>query len=617
MYNQIATLPRRIKILLMLALDTVLIPFALWSAIALRLGTPQFPVSQLWWILMVLPVLTIPAMIKLGLYRAVIRYFDEKIIFTVIIGVTFSVLVLTLLVVMAQVQGIPRSSIIIYWVISVLYITLSRYLARGIIRQFERRDRRRQKVAIYGAGRAGLQTALSLITSPEYQPVLFFDDSKEVQGTSIAGIRVHKPENAIALMAQHECYQLLLAIPSASRAQKNKIIQEFQDKGIQLKIIPGLNAIVDGRLKIEEIREVGVEDLLGRDPVPADEALVAKVTSDKVVMITGGGGSIGSEICRQVALRHPRLLVIFEISEFSLYKIVKELNLSHPQLTVIPILGDVTDNMKVRNAMSDNKVDVLFHAAAYKHVPLVEQNIVAGAKNNIFGTLSVLEAAKQSKVKHFILISTDKAVRPTNVMGATKRVAEQCVQMYARNGNGTIYSMVRFGNVLGSSGSVVPLFKEQIRAGGPVTVTHPEITRYFMTIPEACELVLQSAAMAKGGDLFVLDMGEPVKILEMAKKMIQLSGFTVRDTEYSDGDIAIEFIGLRPGEKLYEELLLGENVTITEHQRIRRAEEDSLSDEKLSQFIDALKMACHNYDKSTVVNQLKLLLPEFNYLGHE
>ena len=613
MYNQIATLPRKVKILMMLLADVILIPLAFWSAIALRLGTVYFPLNQIWWIFIVLPIFTVPVFIKLGLYRAVIRYFDEKILFTVVLGVLFSVFLITAIIVMTQTTGVPRSSLVIYGVISVSYITLSRYLARGIIRQFERKDRRRQKVAIYGAGRAGLQTALSMMTSPEYQPVLFFDDNKELQGTSIAGIRVYKPERAIELMAEHDCFQLLFAIPSASLNQRKKIIQQFQQPGIQLKIIPGMNAIVDGKFKIEDIREVGVEDLLGRDPVLPNEELIAKMTADKVILVTGGGGSIGSEICRQVLARHPRQLIVFEANEFSLYKIEKELHDLNPKIEIIPVLGDVLNTSLLKNLIQKYHVQTVFHAAAYKHVPLVEKNLIAGVMNNIFGTHSVLNAVVEGSVKNFILISTDKAVRPTNVMGATKRVAEMCVQMFARKYPQTIFSMVRFGNVLGSSGSVVPLFKEQIRSGGPVTVTHPEITRYFMTIPEACELVLQSAAMAKGGDLFVLDMGEPVKIVDMAKKMIQLSGFSVRDSDQPEGDIAIEFIGLRPGEKLYEELLIGDNVSATEHARIKRAQENCLDENTLTEYLSELRKGCDDKNSESVLSALKKTVSEFKH----
>lgn len=613
MYLKLASLPRKIKIIIVLLADILLIPLALWSAIALRIGTTDFSVEKFWWIFFALPFVTIPIFLKLGLYRAVIRFFDEKIIFTVILGMTTSVFILSLLLMLTNIISIPRSSIIIYWLISVTYLTLSRYLARGLMRQFERQSRKRQRVAIYGAGRAGIQTASSMMSSNEYQPVMFFDDSSELQGTSIAGLRVYKPEQASELMSQYDCHQILFAIPSATKSQRKKIIESFEQKGIQLKIIPGLNAIVDGKIKIEDIREVGIEDLLGRDPVPPDNQLISNIILDKVILVTGGGGSIGSEICRQVCQRQPSKLIIYEQNEYALYKIEKELSNLSNNTKIVTVLGDVQDTHKLAHLIENHQVDSVFHAAAYKHVPLVEENIVSGVLNNVFGTLSVLKSIENSNVKNFVLISTDKAVRPTNVMGATKRIAEMCVQMYSDKMPRTKFSMVRFGNVLGSSGSVVPLFKEQIKAGGPITVTHPEITRYFMTIPEACELVLQAAAMAHGGDLFVLDMGEPIKIVDLAKNIIKLSGYTVRDEENPEGDIAIEFVGLRPGEKLYEELLIGNNVSHTEHPRIKRAQEDSLESENLCQHLNELKSQCAIHNSEAALQKIKDIVKEFNH----
>lgn len=606
MYLKIASLPRKFKILIILLSDLVLIPMALWSAIALRLGTTELQLGNVNWIFVVLPVVTIPIFVKIGLYRAVIRYFDEKILYTVILGVTLSVFLMTMVLVMTQTLVIPRSSIVIYWVFCVTYMTLSRYLARGLIRQMERRSNgRRQKVAIYGAGRAGLQTALSMFSSNEYNPVLFFDDSPELQGTSMAGIRVYNPEKAIELMHANECYQLLFAIPSVSIQKRQQIIKRFEQKGLQLKIIPGLNAIVDGKVKIENIREVGVEDLLGRDPVPADEKLIESSVTLKTFLITGAGGSIGSELCRQILRRKPKTLVLFEQSEIALYSIAKEFKSFANTTEIIAILGNVLRTDDVKNVVETYRVDTVFHAAAYKHVPLVESNIISGIYNNVFGTLSLLKAIQNTAVTKFMLISTDKAVRPTNIMGASKRIAEMLVHSYSvSTGSQTIYSMVRFGNVLGSSGSVIPLFKEQIKLGGPVTVTHPEITRYFMTIPEAAELVLQASAMATGGDLFVLDMGEPVKIIELAANMIRLSGFTIRSAENPDGDVDIKFVGLRPGEKLYEELLISNASSKTQHPRIMKATEQGLEKAQLINLTEQLKISC---DSNNVILTKQLI----------
>jgi FlaA1/EpsC-like NDP-sugar epimerase len=393
-------------------------------------------------------------------------------------------------------------------------------------------------------------------------------------------------------------------LPSAGIKKRQIIIKQFEQKEIQLKIIPGMNAIVDGKVKIDSIREVGVEDLLGRDAVPADEKLIATSVTNKVVMVTGAGGSIGSELCRQILRRKPKTLIILDQSEFSLYSIEREFKSNTYSVEIISILCDVLRADEVKTVINKYQVDSIYHAAAYKHVPLVESNIISGINNNVFGTLSVLKAMQDTSVKKFILISTDKAVRPTNIMGATKRIAEMLVQSYAEKSQGTVYSMVRFGNVLGSSGSVIPLFKEQIKAGGPITVTHPDITRYFMTIPEAAELVLQAGAMATGRELFVLDMGEPVKITELAKNMIRLSGFSVRDHDNVDGDIEIKFVGLRPGEKLYEELLIANISSRTEHPRIMKATEEGLETNELIGLIEQMKMCC---DQSNDVRAKELI----------
>ncbi|WII71811.1 nucleoside-diphosphate sugar epimerase/dehydratase [Bdellovibrio sp. 22V] len=596
----------------MLFCDVLLLPLALYSAIALRFGTFYPEVSSYYWLFIVLPFLTVPIFIRVGLYRAVIRYMDDKIIATVFYGVTLSVFMLTAAVVMGRVEGIPRSSIVIYWIIAIAYIASSRFMARGVLRTLESRSDRRQKVAIYGAGRSGLQTALALLSSPEFVPVAFFDDNKELQGTNVAGIRVYDPKDALQVMAERECHQLLIAMPSATRSRRREVIQKFEGKDIVLKTLPGMGELVDGRVRIEDIREVGVEDLLGRDPVPPYQDLIASCILNKMVLVTGAGGSIGAELCRQIAQNSPEALILFERSEYALYKIEQDLKRHHPCLKVYPILGDVLNREHVLNVIRTYKIGTVYHAAAYKHVPLVEANVIAGLKNNVFGTWSCVSASIEAGVENFVLISTDKAVRPTNVMGATKRLAELVLQAISTAGSGkTRVTMVRFGNVLGSSGSVVPLFREQIRAGGPVTVTHPDVTRYFMTIPEAAQLVLQAGAMGTGGDVFVLDMGEPVKIVDLAKKMIELSGLEVRDPKTGSGDISIEFVGLRPGEKLYEELLIGENVERTHHPRIRRAVENMIEEHILFPKLEELKRSCEVGDSVHVRNILRDLVKEY------
>ncbi|MEK6627606.1 MAG: nucleoside-diphosphate sugar epimerase/dehydratase [Bdellovibrionota bacterium] len=611
MHSYLAKMPRRYKILIMLISDVVLLPLALWSAIALRYGTFQPIVSGYWWLFLVIPFVTVPIFLKLGLYRAVIRYVDEQIIKTVLYGVTLSSLIIIAIVAMTQIQGLPRSSLIIYWVIASSYIASSRYLARGILRTLERKERRKQKVAIYGAGRAGLQTALALLSGPEYKPVLFFDDQSELHGSTIAGIRVYDPKNAENIMDRHSCNQLLLALPSVTRAKRKEIIQRFERKNIQLKTIPGMGELVTGRVKVEDIREVGIEDLLGRDPVPPFEDLISKCIYNKVVMVTGAGGSIGSELCRQILKHNPKKIILFERTEFSLYKLEQELLQVYNREKITPILGDVLNQQQLENIISNHGVETIYHAAAYKHVPLVEGNVISGVINNVFGTLSVAKAAMSLKVQTFVLISSDKAVRPTNVMGATKRLAELVLQALADTKPFTRFCMVRFGNVLGSSGSVVPLFKEQIKNGGPVTVTHPEVTRYFMTIPEASQLVLQAGAMGDGGEVFVLDMGEAIKIVDLARNMIELSGFEVKDKDSDQGDIAINFVGLRPGEKLYEELLIGSKVGKTAHPRIMNADEEFIELKKLMGFMEKLKFNCDNYLDSAAVENLKEIISEY------
>jgi FlaA1/EpsC-like NDP-sugar epimerase len=491
-------------------------------------------------------------------------------------------------------------------------------LARGILLSLENKTDRREPVAIYGAGRAGLQTALALMSSPEFRPVAFFDDNADQKGTNVAGIRVFSPDDASQVMLEKDCRQLLIAMPSVTRSRKREIIQRFENHNFVLKTLPGMGELVDGKVRVEDIREVGVEDLLGRDPVPPVENLIKACIRDKVVLVTGAGGSIGSELCRQIAANLPKKLLLYERNEYSLYKIEQELhrhNKNRWNFEIIPILGDINNQQHLEHLFEEFSVETIYHAAAYKHVPLVESNVIAGIVNNVFGTLSAAKAAINKNVETFVLISTDKAVRPPNVMGASKRLAELILQGLSQVDNKsaqkTRFCMVRFGNVLGSSGSVVPLFKEQIRQGGPLTVTHPDVTRYFMTIPEAAQLVLQASAMGKGGDVFLLDMGEPIKIVDLAKKMIELSGLSVRDAITGDGDIGIEFTGLRPGEKLFEELLIGENVSGTSHPRIMTATESSIEYSELMNSLDHMRAACDDGNKGEVLRILGSVVREY------
>lgn len=613
----LSNMPRKYKIILMILSDVVLLPVALWSAIALRYGTFAPEVGSYLWLFFVLPIVSVPLLARFGLYRAVIRYVDEKIIRTVIYGVTLSVLVLIAISVMARVQGLPRSSIVIYWVVSSSYIAASRYLARGVILTLQRKERRKVQVAIYGAGEAGIQTARALMAGPEYRPVLFFDDNPDLHGVVVANIRVYSPKNAVEIMDQFSCTQLLLALPSVARARRQEIIRQFEGQNIQLKTIPGMGELITGAVRVEDIREVGIEDLLGREPVPPFEKLIESCIKNKSVLVTGAGGSIGSELCRQIAFSRPKLLVLFERSEILLYQLDQELKTLFPALKTISILGDVQDQDRLVSILDLHRIETIYHAAAYKHVPLVEGNIISGVMNNVFGTLSAARAAIKSEVDTFVLISTDKAVRPTNVMGATKRLAELILQAFAADQIRTRFCMVRFGNVLGSSGSVIPLFKEQIRTGGPVTVTHPDVTRFFMTIPEASQLVIQAGALGKSGEVFVLDMGESIKISDLARKMIELSGFAVRDEATGKGDIAITYVGLRPGEKLFEELLIGGAVSSTEHPRIMKANEEHIELSMLVKYLDQMFENCKKGDELKVIQNLKDVVKEYKPVSQE
>lgn len=612
MFKNIVLLPRKFKILIMLVCDIILLPTAFWTAIALRLGTLSPDVSHYQILFPLLVVTTVPIFIKLGLYRAVIRYLDDKIIYTILTGVSLSVLILTASVTMGRFDFVPRSAILMYWFMAATYITVSRYLARGLMRSFETKDDKRVKVAIYGAGRAGLQTALGLLSSKEFLPIAFFEDNTQLHKTMVAGIKVYDSEEAVKVIEQQGIKEVLLAVPSATRTRRKEIIQKFEGLGVNLKTIPSFQELISGNVRIEDIRFVGIEDLLGRDTVPPNEGLIKSCILEKNVLVTGAGGSIGSELCRQIAKQNPKLLVLFEINEFALYKMHQELSRLFPFLKIKLVLGNVLDKNQCLNVVKTYSIHTIYHAAAYKHVPLVEENVSTGVYNNVFGTLNMVESAVECEVNNFVLISTDKAVRPTNVMGASKRLAELVVQMHANNAKiKSKLSMVRFGNVLGSSGSVVPLFKEQIKNGGPVTVTHPEVTRYFMTIPEAAQLVMQAGAMTTQGDVFVLDMGEPVKILDLASKMIKFSGFEVFDKATGKGDIAIDFVGLRPGEKLYEELLIGNNTFSTDHSRILRAQEKFYEYDFLNDKIQRLEQFCLTRDDRAVITLIKELVPEY------
>ena len=625
----LVSLPRRHKRLLQLLADIILVWVALWLSFAVRLGEIDAakPFSGHGWLFIAAPLIALPIFIRLGMYRAVMRYVGSDALITIAKAVSLAALVLALAVYWYRgpTAVVPRSMVFNYWWLSLLLLG---GLRLGM-RQFFIGDwlepvaRQRDavagtsRVAIYGAGTAGNQLVAALRLGRAMRAVAFVDDDAGVANRVIAGLRVYTPKHIQQMIDETGADEILLAIPSISRARRREIFDALEPYALHVRSVPGFTDLASGRVKVEDIQEVDIADLLGRDAVPPRQDLFERCIKNQVVLVTGAGGSIGSELCRQIMLNQPTTLLLFEHSEFNLYSIHNELEARIKReslpLRLVPILGSIRNAGKLFDVMQIWKVDTVYHTAAYKHVPMVEHNIAEGVLNNLLGTLNTAEAAIRAGVSNFVLISTDKAVRPTNVMGSTKRLAEMLLQALSREAapvlfeddkalrqlNKTRFTMVRFGNVLGSSGSVIPLFYEQIRKGGPVTVTHPNITRYFMTIPEAAQLVIQAGAMGEGGDVFVLDMGEPVKIAELAEKMIHLSGLSVRSAKNSQGDISIEFTGLRPGEKLYEELLIGDNVSPTEHPMIMRASEEHLSWEAFKMvLVDLLAaVARDDYDR--------------------
>lgn len=593
------SLPRRGKQFIIFGFDTVLVSLAYFLAIGLINNDFIEIFNELSFIhYAATTVCSIFLLLVLGFYQAVTRFISFKILVTVATGSILSGFAFYVLGQAFKVSYVQFSVSVIFAMILCICLGGLRLAVRSYFSvQF---NTQKKRVIIYGAGSAGRQLATSLINGNEYYPVAFIDDDDALSGVVIQGIRVYTSGVFKTVVESYNAEKVLLALPSISRTQRKLIISRVEKTGVAVQTIPGMADIVAGKMKIDEFQDVEIEDLLGRDPVPPVEELLQKNITNKAIMVTGAGGSIGSELCRQIIKLEPRLLILFDVSEFALYQIDKELNemlkTSNLDICIKPILGTVLDSKKVQRVIEHFKIETVYHAAAYKHVPMVEHNVVEGIKNNILGTLSVAKASEEQGVESFVLISTDKAVRPTNVMGATKRFAELVCQGLATNQKNTCFSMVRFGNVLGSSGSVVPVFKKQIKQGGPVTVTHPDIIRYFMTIPEAAQLVIQAGAMAKGGDVFVLDMGEPVKIVELAEKLILLMGLELKNDDNPNGDIEIVYSGLRPGEKLYEELLIGNNVEGTSHPRVMTAKEKLLPWNEMVELIDQLDSYCQRND---------------------
>ena len=617
--HPVLALPRPAKRMVVILLDISLCVLTVWLAYYLRLGEfISFTRHGQWGAgaslaAAVSVALALPLFIVSGLYRAIFRYSGWPALLAVARSIALYGLLYATVFTAIGVTGVPRTVGIIQPMLLLLFVGVSRALARvwlgdqylSILKRAAR-----PQVLIYGAGRTGRQLAAAMANSHEMQVAGFLDDDDRLQGHVLNGQPIYNPADLDNLAPMLNISDVLLAMPSLSRKRRNEILSQIRSAHVAVRTLPSVTDLAQGKVSVSDLRELDIDDLLGRDPVAPNHALLAKNIVGKVVLVTGAGGSIGSELCRQILSVAPTKLLLIEQSEFALYVIHQELEekLAGRKTVLVPLLASVQDGERMCEIMTTWHPDTVYHAAAYKHVPLVEHNPAAGIKNNVMGTLRTARVAANSGVSDFVLISTDKAVRPTNVMGASKRLAEMALQALAANNTGTKFSMVRFGNVLGSSGSVVPKFRQQIRDGGPITLTHPEVTRYFMTIPEAAQLVIQAGAMANGGDVFVLDMGQPVKIKELACRMIELSGLTVKNDDNPDGDIAIEITGLRPGEKLYEELLIGDNPEPTNHPRIMKSREDYLPWPQLEASLDALQLALDGNDVADLRQLLATLV---------
>ncbi|MDO8332655.1 MAG: nucleoside-diphosphate sugar epimerase/dehydratase [Pseudomonas sp.] len=611
-------LSRTVRQMLMMLADFVMLALALWLSFAL-LGVDFFnrPDSAYGYFVLA-SVASVLVFLRIGLYRAILLYMGVQSGFIVLQGVTVSTVILAAIAIFfVSPESYDNSIFPIYWMIALLFIGGSRFVAKVALQNLIQNFRPKEPVIIYGAGGSGMQLVAALQNGDQFLPVAFVDDSRGLIGSTVHGIRVYSPGALFELIENFSVRQILLAIPSATHAERKEILNRLEHLPVHVKTVPDLFDMVSGKVGVEEVRDIDIEDLLGRDIVPPNPKLMGACISGCSVLVTGAAGSIGSELCRQILQLQPARLILLDSSEYGLYTIENELleEMSAVengnQIELMALLGNVCNPSLMEHVMRRFAVETVYHVAAYKQVPMVESNIIEGVQNNIFGTLISAQAAEKTGVRNFVFISTDKAVRPTNFMGATKRFAEQILQAMAYNKSKTRFSMVRFGNVLGSSGSVVPLFRRQISMGGPVTVTHPEVTRYFMTVQEAAQLVIQAGAMAKGGDVFVLDMHEPIRIVDLAKKMVHLMGYDVKDENSYRGDIAIEYTGLRPGEKLFEELLIGESVTGTEHPKIMRAEEDALSLAELEVLTHRLQAACKRMDLHQIREILMLAVDGF------
>jgi FlaA1/EpsC-like NDP-sugar epimerase len=602
-------LSRRQKITLQIALDAALLAFSYFGAIMLQVENSNFLVMPaMWCTLFASNIITLLAFWVFGLYSVLVRFITGSILNTVLKGAVVGAISFYAVGNYYD-ANLPHSVPIIFSIFAFLSVSGSRFVARN---HFRIRNKMGKKpIIIYGAGEAGRQLLNAILHGNEFAPIAFVDDNPSLINLKINELHVHAPDRIPHLISETGVRLILLAIPSLSHVRRREIVKALEGYQLMIKTIPSMSDVISGRAKISELRHLSVDDLLGREPVAPDPQLLGKNITGRVVMVTGAGGSIGSELCRQILTQNPSVLLLFDMSEFALYSIEAELSAARTRLQhharVVPILGSVQDTPRLEAAIKAFNVQTIYHAAAYKHVPLVEENVVEGIMNNVFGTLAVTNAAQKLAIENFILVSTDKAVRPTNVMGATKRIAELICQAHSREVSSTIFSMVRFGNVLGSSGSVIPRFRAQIEAGGPITLTHKDVNRYFMTIPEAAQLVIQAGALGQGGDVFVLDMGQPVKIMDLAFSMVKLHGLVPYMVDHPNqimpakGDIPVYVSGLRKGEKLYEELLIDNDPTPTKHPRILTASEPSVPRDELMAVLDRLLQACQAFDVPAIV----------------
>jgi FlaA1/EpsC-like NDP-sugar epimerase len=615
--NSLGNLPSLPKRCLMVGFDFVAIAIAVALAIVIPLSRADDPASEtaaLWWLLLVMPLVSIPIFASFKMYRSIIRYLGPKFAITMFAGISTSAFAMAFMGLMWRQYTSNSFSLwspLLYGLIAAVLIGGSRLTVRGFFRS--RSNIEKKPVLIYGAGQAGARLVSALVHGNEFHPVALIDDNPELWKNDIRGVRILSPAKLAETIKRFHISDVLLALPSASRKRRLEIVESLREFPVHVSTIPGLLELVSGSAKFDELRPIRIEDLLGREPVEPDQALLEKCITGKHVLVTGAGGSIGSELCRQIVRQQPKRLIMIDLAEHNLYTIEQSIRSIVDEeglaVEVTPLLGNVLDEKRMTELVRLYDVQTIYHAAAYKHVPIVEYNLVEGVRNNTLGTMTMARAAVACNVERFVLISTDKAVRPTNAMGATKRMAELVLQ--GMGGSGTVFSMVRFGNVLDSSGSVVPLFRRQIASGGPVTVTHPDIIRYFMTIPEAAQLVIQAGSLGSGSDVFLLDMGEPVKIVDLARTMIRLAGLDEITDEYPGGDIAIEFNGLRPGEKLYEELLIGNATMDTGHQQILRATEDALPDDVLSAALEDISAAVDAGDCARIMSLLQTHVHEY------